>query len=39
MSFFKQIWAVTLLSLQSLPTRLRPSLVLVVGVAGAVAAT
>jgi putative ABC transport system permease protein len=39
MSFFGQIWAVTLLSLQSLPRRLRPSLVLVVGVAGAVAAT
>jgi putative ABC transport system permease protein len=39
MSFFRQIWAVTLLGLQSLPRRLRPSLVLMVGVAGAVAAT
>ncbi|HEY1753188.1 MAG TPA: FtsX-like permease family protein [Caulobacteraceae bacterium] len=39
MSFFRQIWTVTLLSLEGLPARWRPSLVLIVGVAGAVAAT
>jgi putative ABC transport system permease protein len=39
MSFFRQIWVVTLLSLEGLPSRLRPSLVMVVGIAGAVAAT
>lgn len=39
MSLFRQIWIATLLSLEGLPARLRPSLVMVVGVAGAVAAT
>ncbi|HLY77927.1 MAG TPA: ABC transporter permease, partial [Caulobacteraceae bacterium] len=39
MSFFRQIWVVTLLSLEGLPGRLRPSLVMLVGIAGAVAAT
>jgi putative ABC transport system permease protein len=39
MSFFRQIWAVTLLSLETLPRRLMPSLVMMVGIAGAVAAT
>jgi putative ABC transport system permease protein len=39
MSFFRQIWVVTLLSLQGLPSRLRPSLVMLVGIAGAIAAT
>lgn len=39
MSFFGQIWAVTLLSLQTLPHRLTAALVMMVGIAGAVAAT
>ena len=39
MSFFRQIWAVTLISLQTLPRRLTASLVMMVGIAGAVAAT
>ena len=39
MSFFRQIWVVTLLSLEGLPGRIRPSLVMLIGIAGAVAAT
>jgi len=39
MNLFSQVWTVTLLNLQGLPQRLRPSLVMIVGVAGAVAAT
>ncbi len=39
MSFFRQIWAVTLISLQTLPRRLTAALVMMVGIAGAVAAT
>ena len=39
MSFLGQIWAVTLISLQTLPRRLTPSLVMMIGIAGAVAAT
>jgi putative ABC transport system permease protein len=39
MNLFQQIATVTLLNLRGLPQRLRPSLVMIVGVAGAVAAT
>jgi putative ABC transport system permease protein len=39
MNLFRQIGAVTLLNLRGLPQRLRPSLVMIIGVAGAVAAT
>ena len=39
MSFHRQTWAVTLLSLQTLPHRLTAALVMMVGIAGAVAAT
>jgi len=39
MSFFKQTWAVTLIGLQTLPRRLTAVLVMMVGIAGAVAAT
>ena len=39
MSFFRQIWAVTLISLQTLPRRLTAAVVMMVGIAGAVAAT
>jgi putative ABC transport system permease protein len=39
MTLFNQVRAVTVLNLRALPRRLRPSLVMVIGVAGAVAAT
>jgi putative ABC transport system permease protein len=39
MSLFRQIWVVTLLSLEGLQGRIRPSLVMLIGIGGAVAAT